>query len=61
MIEYLGEQVSHDEADRRYESKDANDSHTFLFIVDAKTVIDAGVTAMRHASSIMRAPPTANP
>jgi hypothetical protein len=43
IIEYLGDRVSHDEADRRYEGKDENDSHTFLFIVDSKTVIDAGV------------------
>ncbi|HVN45875.1 MAG TPA: SET domain-containing protein-lysine N-methyltransferase [Steroidobacteraceae bacterium] len=43
IIEYLGERVSHAEADRRYEHKDANDAHTFLFIVDARTVIDAGV------------------
>src|SRR6201996_7961834 len=43
IIEYVGERVSHEEADRRYEEKDANDSHTFLFIVDSKTVIDAGV------------------
>jgi hypothetical protein len=43
IIEYVGERVSHNEADRRYEEKDANDSHTFLFIVDSKTVIDAGV------------------
>jgi len=43
IIEYLGERVSHGEADRRYESKEENDSHTFLFIVDSKTVIDAGV------------------
>jgi hypothetical protein len=43
IVEYLGERVSHKEADRRYETKDANDSHTFLFIVDSKTVIDAGV------------------
>jgi SET domain-containing protein len=43
IVEYLGERVSHEEADRRYESKDANDAHTFLFIVDSKTVIDAGV------------------
>ncbi|HKT72496.1 MAG TPA: SET domain-containing protein-lysine N-methyltransferase [Steroidobacteraceae bacterium] len=43
LIEYLGERVSHAEADRRYETKDENDSHTFLFIVDGKTVIDAGV------------------
>ena len=43
IIEYLGERVSHAEADRRYEEKDAGDAHTFLFIVDARTVIDAGV------------------
>ena len=43
VIEYLGERVSHAEADRRYESKDAGDAHTFLFIVDRRTVIDAGV------------------
>jgi uncharacterized protein len=43
IIEYLGERVSHAEADRRYEEKDVADAHTFLFIVDARTVIDAGV------------------
>jgi len=43
IIEYLGERVSHAEADRRYEDKDAGDAHTFLFIVDERTVIDAGV------------------
>ena len=43
IIEYLGERVSHAEADRRYEHKDAEDAHTFLFIVDARTVIDAGI------------------
>jgi SET domain-containing protein len=43
IIEYLGERVSHTEADQRYEHKDAADAHTFLFIVDARTVIDAGV------------------
>ena len=43
IIEYLGERVSHAEADRRYEHKGADDAHTFLFIVDSRTVIDAGV------------------
>jgi uncharacterized protein len=43
IIEYLGERVSHELADSRYESKDPRDGHTFLFTVDAKTVIDAGV------------------
>ena len=43
IIEYLGERVSHELADTRYASKDPTDGHTFLFTVDAKTVIDAGV------------------
>ena len=43
IVEYLGERVSHQEADRRYQGKDANDAHTFLFIVDSRNVIDAGV------------------
>jgi len=43
IIEYLGERISHDEADTRYEDKDPKDNHTFLFTVDSKTVIDAGV------------------
>ena len=43
VIEYLGERVSHQAADARYEDKDPRDNHTFLFTVDAKTVIDAGV------------------
>jgi SET domain-containing protein len=43
VIEYLGERVSHAEADRRYEGKEDGDNHTFLFIADDETVIDAGV------------------
>ena len=43
VIEYLGDRVSHDEADARYEDKDPYDNHTFLFTVDSRTVIDAGV------------------
>ena len=43
VIEYLGERISHAEADRRYEGKEADDNHTFLFIADESTVIDAGV------------------
>ena len=43
IIEYVGERMSHEEADKRYEDSDPNDNHTFLFIVDKKTVIDAGV------------------
>jgi SET domain-containing protein len=43
IIEYLGDRVSHAAADKRYEDHDESDNHTFLFIVDNKTVIDAGV------------------
>jgi SET domain-containing protein len=35
--------VSHATADARYEDHDENDNHTFLFIVDKNTVIDAAV------------------
>jgi hypothetical protein len=43
VIEYLGERVTHDEADRRYDLKGQDDGHTFLFIASNRTVIDAGV------------------
>ena len=43
IIEYVGERISHAEADQRYEDHDENDSHTFLFSVDRGLVIDAGV------------------
>lgn len=41
LIEYLGDRISHKDADKRYEDADPNDNHTFLFIADRKTVIDA--------------------
>jgi uncharacterized protein len=43
IIEYLGERISHDEADSRYERKGQDDGHTFLFIASNRTVIDASV------------------
>lgn len=43
VIEYLGDRISHEVADARYDDHDPNDNHTFLFIVDSNTVIDAGV------------------
>lgn len=43
VIEYLGDRISHAEADRRYERKGPDDGHTFLFIASNRTVIDAGV------------------
>jgi uncharacterized protein len=43
IVEYLGERISHEQADARYEAKGQDDGHTFLFVVDARIVIDAGV------------------
>ena len=43
IIEYAGERVSHAEADRRYEGRPVRDAHTFLFILDKDTVVDAGI------------------
>jgi len=42
VLEYLGDRVSHDEADDRYSHKPLEDNHTFLFIVNRSTVIDGG-------------------
>ena len=44
IIEYLGDRVTHHEADRRYSHKPVEDNHTFLFIVDRSTVIDGGAS-----------------
>jgi SET domain-containing protein len=43
IMEYLGERVTHARANARYADKDPKDNHTFLFTVDSKIVIDAGV------------------
>ena len=43
IIEYVGDRISHDEADSRYEMKTDDDGHTFLFVVDDDLCIDAGV------------------
>jgi hypothetical protein len=43
IIEYLGEHVTPELADARYAGKDPKDGHTFLFTVDSKIVIDAGI------------------
>lgn len=43
VLEYLGERITHHEADSRYEQKGDDDGHTFLFIASNRTVIDAGV------------------
>jgi SET domain-containing protein len=41
LIEYVGERISHEEADRRYDDESMEEHHTFLFTVSARTVIDA--------------------
>jgi SET domain-containing protein len=43
VVEYVGDRISHKQADERYADHDPNDNHTFLFIVDRRTVIDGGV------------------
>ncbi len=43
IIEYLGERISQDEADRRYDDTLVEHPHVLLFSVDDRTVIDAGV------------------
>jgi SET domain-containing protein len=44
LIEYTGERVSHEVADARYDAEEAaGNTHTVLFAIDAKMVIDAGV------------------
>jgi hypothetical protein len=43
IIEYVGDRISHDVADARYDAKPADDGHTFLFVVDDDVCIDAGI------------------
>ena len=41
LIEYTGERITNAEADRRYEDELMGRHHTFLFILNTRTVIDA--------------------
>lgn len=41
LIEYLGERITHREADRRYAAEHEHSPHTMLFSVNEKVVIDA--------------------
>ena len=43
IIEYTGERISPEEADRRYDDGGMGRHHTFLFSVDSKVCIDAAV------------------
>jgi len=49
LIEYTGERISNDEADRRYDDDNMRDHHTFLFILNERTCIDAA-----HGGNISR-------
>jgi SET domain-containing protein len=41
--EYLGDRITHDEANERYKTRDYDDNHTFLYTLDEDTVIDGNV------------------
>ena len=43
IIEYTGERISQEEADRRYDDESMKRHHTFLFSLDDGTCIDAAV------------------
>jgi SET domain-containing protein len=43
IIEYTGERISNAEADRRYDEDKMSSHHTFLFTLNRRTVVDAGV------------------
>jgi SET domain-containing protein len=44
LIEYTGERVTHEVADARYDEEEAKgNTHTVLFAIDERMVIDAGV------------------
>jgi hypothetical protein len=62
IIEYLGDRVSHDEADLPLRAtRTVEDNHTFLFIVDRSTWSSMAVpTATMRATSITPAIRTAN-
>jgi len=41
IIEYTGEKISNAEADRRYDDASMKRHHTFLFILNSRTCVDA--------------------
>lgn len=41
LIEYVGERITHAEADRRYDDESMDEHHTFLFTITSRMVIDA--------------------
>jgi SET domain-containing protein len=43
IVEYQGERIDNDEADRRYDEAGMKRHHTFLFTLDKKTVVDGAI------------------
>ncbi len=43
IIEYVGERITQEEADERYDDDNMDRHHTFLFAVDDDVIIDAAV------------------
>ena len=43
IVEYTGERIGNKEADRRYDDTKMKRHHTFLFMLDSKTVIDGAI------------------
>ena len=43
IVEYTGERIDNDEADRRYDDNRMKRHHTFLFTLDDDTVIDGAI------------------
>ncbi len=43
IVEYTGERITAEEADERYDDDAMDVHHTFLFIVDDETIVDAAV------------------
>ncbi len=43
IVEYTGERIGNDEADRRYDDTRMKRHHTFLFALDSRTVIDGAI------------------
>lgn len=41
LIEYTGEKITNAEADRRYDDESMRRHHTFLFVLNLRTVVDA--------------------